>query len=179
MNRVDFGRWKLVHSISAERTGTPGVNLAIGIAGAFDQAQGGGADGDDAASGGAGGIDAGGRVSRDDAEFGVHPVVFGVFDLDRQEGAGTDVQGDFFKQHPLVPQRLQQFRREMQPGCGGGNGAFITGKHRLIVAFVLLILRTFGADIGRQRHPAQPVQTVQHLRRRLIEAQHIDAVFVF
>ncbi len=62
MNRVDFGRWKLVSSMSAERTRVPGVMKievdeakgayhALRIASGFEQAQGGGADGDNAAAG--------------------------------------------------------------------------------------------------------------------------------
>src|SRR3546814_4380449 len=60
---------------------------------AFQQAQRGGADGDDPAAGGTGRLhrlDGGGA---DLAPFGMHPVILDPVDLDRQEGAGADVQG--------------------------------------------------------------------------------------
>ena len=66
---VDFGRWKFVISPSATRKSKPGVmkmsvsprqgRMAPPRAGALDQAQGGGADGDDPAARGAGGGDLG------------------------------------------------------------------------------------------------------------------------
>ena len=52
------------------------------------------ADGDDPPAARARRVERGGGRGVDRAPFGVHLVVAGVFDLDRQEGAGADMQGD-------------------------------------------------------------------------------------
>ena len=40
----------------------------------------------------------------------------------------------------------------MQAGRGGGNGPGMTGKDGLVIGLILRVGRTFGGDIGRQRH---------------------------
>jgi glutamate dehydrogenase/leucine dehydrogenase len=68
-------------------------------------------------------VDGRGGVGRDLAPFAMHLVGGDVLDLDRQEGAGADMQRDMGKAHALVGQPRQQIGVEMQAGGGGGDGA--------------------------------------------------------
>ena len=142
---------------------------------AFQQAEAGGADGDDPAAGGAGAVQAVGGGGVDPAPFAVHPVVVGLVDLDRQEGAGADVQGQGLAADPRCVQRLQQGIGKVQRRGGRGDGALFAGKHRLIVAGVALVDRPLAGDIGRQRHGAGAFE--QQLDRLVAEkAQDETAV---
>ncbi len=69
------------------------------VGGAFEQAQAGRADGDQAATGGADLVEPLGRVGVDAAPFGVHLVVARVVGLDRKKGSGADVEGQRFALH--------------------------------------------------------------------------------
>ena len=51
-----------------------GVKCAGVVGGGFEEAEGGGADGDKSVAGGAGGVDAGGGCGGDGAAFGVNAV---------------------------------------------------------------------------------------------------------
>ena len=64
------------------------------VGGAFEQAERGGADRDDAAARRPRGVEAVGGGGVDPAPFGVHHVVGRVVGLDREEGAGADVEGE-------------------------------------------------------------------------------------
>ena len=79
-----------------------GAHLPVLVGGAFEQAQRGGADRDDPAAGGARGVEPGRGRGVDPAPFGVHDVVVGVVGLDRQEGAGADMEGQRLVADPAL-----------------------------------------------------------------------------
>ena len=53
--------------------------------------------------------------------------------------------------YPARRQRLEQGRREMQPGGRGRHGPFYARVHRLVVRDVARIGLALAGDIGRQR----------------------------
>ncbi|MNT08076.1 hypothetical protein D3C72_1428050 [compost metagenome] len=110
-----------------------GLDHAVLGGRAFQQAKRGGADADDAAAGGADGVQGGGGLGRDLAPLGVHLVVGGVIGLDRQEGAGADVQGHGVGGDAARANGVQQSGGEVQTRRRGGDRAVIGRKDRLIV----------------------------------------------
>src|SRR3546814_13009373 len=83
-------------------------------------------------------LDGGGA---DLAPFGMHPVILDPVDLDRQEGAGADVQGDTGETDADLLQLFGQVRREMQAGGRRRDGTELLGEHGLIIAAVALVRR--------------------------------------
>jgi hypothetical protein len=109
---------------------------AVLVGGAFEQAERGGADRDDAAARGARGVEPVGDGGVDPAPFGVHDVVGRVVGLDRQEGAGADVEGQRLVADPRRGERVHQPRREMERGGRRGDRAFLAREHRLVILAV-------------------------------------------
>ena len=98
-----------------------------------------------------GGVDLGSSTRRHLPPFGMHAVGGDVLDLDRQEGAGADMQGDEVALHASGIEFLEEVRCEMQAGGRGSYGTFLAGVDRLIVRAVLSVFRPLGSDIGRKR----------------------------
>jgi len=74
--------------------------------------------------------------------------------LDRQKGAGPDMQGQRRPADVALGQRLEQSRSEMQT-CGRRRHRSLgAGKDRLIVSAVTRVAAAWALDIGRQRHRA-------------------------
>ncbi len=121
---------------------------------ALQEAQRGGADGDDAVAAGTNGIESGGRRGRDITDLLVHLVLGGIIRLDRQEGAGAHMQGDKVALDAGGVEFGKEVGREMQAGGRGGHGAFLAGVNGLVVGAILLVLRALGGDVGRKRDVA-------------------------
>ncbi len=84
----------------------------------------------------------------------MHLVVGRVVGLDRQEGARPHMQRHEMPLDAALVERLEKTGREMQPGRGGRDGTVFAGIDGLVVGLVLVVLRTLGRDIGRQRNVA-------------------------
>ena len=152
-----------------------GSHPARFVGGAFEQAQRGRADRDDPAAGGAGGVEPLGRLGRDPAPFGVHDMVVGVVGLDRQEGAGADMEGQDFVADAGFGERRHQGRREMERGGRRRDRPFLAREHGLIIVAVARVGGAPAGDIRRQRHP--PCLFEQQLDRLLaFEGQQERAV---
>ena len=87
-----------------------GRTVPVLARGAFEQAQRGGADRDQPPARRARGVEPIRGRGVDPAPFGVHDVVGGVVRLDRQEGAGADMEGQRLVADPRVGQRRHQRR---------------------------------------------------------------------
>ena len=134
---------------------------------AFQGAQGGGADGDNAATAGAAGGDGIYHVFADGEPFFVHDVLGEVFVAHRLEGARADVQGDFGALHAARGDGSEQGFIEMQAGGRGGDGAAVFGVHGLVALAVAVLCAAF--EVGRDRHFA--VRGEEFLPRRAVAIQ--------
>jgi hypothetical protein len=76
-------------------------------------------------------------------------VAFGIVGLDRQEGAGPDMQRHLVQADTALVEPPKQPVREMQTSCRGRHGTFLMRKQGLIVDAVLIIGGPAGGDIGR------------------------------
>ena len=121
---------------------------------AFDQAERGGPDRDQPPAPRSRCVEAIGGGSVDPAPFGMHPMVGGVVDLDRQEGPGADVKRQRLASDPPRVDRLDQPLGEVERGGRCCNRTGLAGEHRLIVGSVVGVGRSFGSDVGRERHLA-------------------------
>ena len=90
---------------------------------AFEDARGGGADGEDAAARGAGARDEFGGGGRDFVAFLVHDVFAERGGFHRREGAEADVQRDEAEVRAGVAQLREEARREVEARGGRGDGA--------------------------------------------------------
>ena len=151
--------------------------LALRRGGAFEQPQTGCADADDAAAGGVDGIQGRGGIGGDHAPFGVHPVVGRVVGLDRQEGAGPDMQGQGMGRDATGLQGLHQGRGEMQASRGCRDRPVQLREHGLVVREVTVVLGPLGRDIGRQGHDADGPDGVVERGACEVEAQGDETVF--
>ena len=84
----------------------------------------------------------------------MHDMVVRVLGLDRQEGAGADMEGQGLVADAGRGERGHQRGREMQRRGRRRDRAFLAREHRLIVVAVARVGRALAGDIGRQRHPA-------------------------
>ncbi len=75
----------------------------------------------------------------------MHMMLAGVVDLDRQERAGADMQGQVGKPDPAGCQCRDQCWREMQAGGRCGDRTLLAGEDRLIIAAVARIAARAGA----------------------------------
>ena len=143
--------------------------------GAFEEAQTRRADRDDAAAPSARRIDPLRHRGSHNAPFGVHPMLARVIRLDRQKGAGSDMQGHGQPIDPARGNPIEQRRGEMQPGRRRRDRALLFREHRLIVGAVARVaVRELSArafDIGRQRHRAVPSERLAKGRPLAVEAQ--------
>ena len=98
----------------------------------------------------------------------MHAMVGGVGRLDRQEGAGPDMQG-----HPVERDAARLRARatssgvKCRPAVGAATAPSSQREHGLVVVAVALVGRAPRRDIGRQRHVAA-------LRERLIEHRAME-----
>ena len=113
-----------------------GRTSPVSAAADFEEAQAGRAEGDDAAAGAPGRGDALGGRGRKDAPFAVHMMLARVVGLDRQKGAGADMQGQAREADAASRQCLDQRRGEMQAGGGRGDGTLGAGEDRLVIGAV-------------------------------------------
>ena len=111
----------------------------------------------------------GGRVDR--ADFGMHAWSLGILGLDRQEGAGADMQGDGDPRDAARLQGRQQRGREMETGGRRGHGAVPGREDRLVVGAVAFVGPAGPLDIGRQRHATDRGQRRHQFRAAAVEGQ--------
>ena len=142
---------------------------AVVTCGAFDQAKRGRSDRDQAATRGAHFIQSLGGGEVDSSPLGVHAVVGGVIDLDRQKGACADMERERFALHSARVERGDQRVGEVQRGGRRGHRARFPREHRLVVVAVGGVGAALRRNIGRQRH--LPGALEQHLDR-LIAMKH-------
>ena len=127
--------------------------LAIAaLAGGFQATHAGGADGDDLVAGGMGAIDLFADRFIDFQPLAVHVMFANVVDAHRLKGAGADMKRDEGRLDTFGAQGFHHRLVEVQPGGGGGHGAFAAG----IDGLVALAVRQFvlAGDVWRQRHVA-------------------------
>ena len=99
----------------------------------------------------------------------MHAVVGKVLGTDRLKRARPDMQGDRRHSDPLVRNRAQQRRVEVQARRGGGNRPGMFPVHGLIALLVLGVRR--ARDVRRQRRGAVGVEEFQHAGR---EPQQVE-----
>jgi hypothetical protein len=75
-----------------------------------------------------------------------------VLGLDRQEGAGADVQGQHLAGDASFVERGDHPVGEVQGRGRRGNRPLLTREHRLVIAAVGLVGGALASDIRRQRH---------------------------
>jgi hypothetical protein len=80
------------------------------------------------------GVEALGGGGVDAAPFAVHAVLVRVLGLDRQEGAGADMERQRLVADAGALERLHQPRREVKRGGGRGDGPLLAREHRLIIS---------------------------------------------
>jgi len=137
----------------------------------FEDPCGGGPDGDDAASLGFGVVDGLGGGCGEGEPFLVHAVVGDVVALDREEGAGADVEGEVGSLNPGVGELLEEFRGEMESGGGSGDGSGLAGVDGLVAMAILGGGRSLGAmDVGREGDFAMDFGEGEHVGFELEEA---------
>ncbi len=83
-------------------------------------------------------------------------VVQKIFFFDGTEGSQPDMQRDTGSPHPLLPDRLQQLPRKVQPSRRRRRRTFISGINSLITFLIRKLMR----DIRRKRHLPEPVQNL-------------------
>jgi len=124
------GQWGW--TIRGSVVGIAPVKILLSAGDRFEDAGGGGADGDDASAAGAGGVDEIGGGLGQGEPFDVHLVVGEEVDLDREERAGADVEGEVGGLDAVLAEGLDQFGGEVQAGGGGGDGSGMAGIDGLI-----------------------------------------------
>jgi hypothetical protein len=155
-----------------------GVDGAVFVGGGFEEAERGGADGDEAVARGAGGVDAGGGLGGDVAAFGVDLVLVDVVVAERQEGAGADVQGDGFALDVVGGEAREEVGGEVEAGGGGGDGALVLGEDGLVVGGVGGGGALGAGDVGGQGEGAGLVQGVGEGLGFEVEAERDAAAVV-
>ena len=108
----------------------------------------------------------------------MHLVVGGIVGLDRQEGAGPDVQGYGMGRDAFRLERRHQRRGEMQARGRGGDRAVPFGEQGLVVGQVAVVLGSYGRDIGGQGHDPDIADRVIQRRTRQVETQGHQPVLV-
>ena len=126
-----------------------------------------GAHRDDAPAGRPAAVDGGGDIGRKLAGLRVHRVIGGVVHRDRQERAGTDVEGDKAPADAARVDRLQQAVGEVKARRRRSDGTLPPREHGLIVIAVVRIGRP--PDIGWQRHGAMALERLGERRATPIE----------
>src|SRR5215472_1516835 len=86
-------------------------------------------------------------------------VPLDLFFVDRLKCAETDVQRNRHHFDATHPHSIQDSRRKMQAGCGGGDGPRVLGKNRLISLAVHWFV--LARNIWRQRNMTE---TLDRLR---------------
>jgi hypothetical protein len=105
----------------------------------------------------------------------MHLVVGGIVRLDRQEGAGADMQGKGLAGDPRRLDLRDQSRREVERGGRSRHCALLSREHGLVVLGIGRIDRPLGRDVGRERHGAGAVE--QQLDRLVaVEAEQQRSV---
>ena len=101
-------------------------------------------------------------------------MVLDVLCLHGAEGSKAHMEGNVAYLYTHLLDFFQQFRGKMEPGSGGGGGAYHFGVDRLIPLIVLKL----RLDVGRQRHLAQPFQNFKE-NALVVEANQALAVVQF
>ena len=120
-----------------------GVQNALIVRGAFQQSQRGRAYRNYTAAAFFGPVDLFDGVRRNDAVFGMHFVVLGIFRFNGQKSSRTNVEGQIGFFNAFVPQPVKNFRGKMQSGGRSGDGSFVFGVDGLIVFFVVEFMPDF------------------------------------
>ena len=113
-----------------------GMDAPRSVGGGFEQAERGGADGDDAAALGTRRVDRGGGGWRDVAALGVEAGLREILRAEGKEGAGADMQRDRGGEDAAGAKGGEEILREVKAGGGRGDGARVRGKNRLVVPLV-------------------------------------------
>jgi hypothetical protein len=131
MNNVERGRWKLVI-----------------IGRAFEQAEHGGSDSDEATAACANDIQPRGGGSVDASPFAMHDMLAGILRLYREKGSGADVQRQRLPADARRTQSVEESRGEMKCGRRCGYRPILAREYGLIIRPVTRIRRPFPGDIG-------------------------------
>ena len=110
-----------------------------------------------------------GGLGADLAPFGVHAVQRDVVDLDRQEGAGADVERQPGAGDPPGLEGREERRVEVERRGRGRHRARTRGEDGLVVVAVGGVGRAAGRDVGRQRHLADRLE--RRLERRSLAVE--------
>ena len=78
-------------------------------------------------------------LATDTDGLGVHLMAFDLFALDGFEGAGSDVEGEFFAVNAVGIEGGENFRGEMEAGGGSCDAAFDLGIDGLVGGLVALL----------------------------------------
>ena len=130
------------------------ANGPVFVGDALKHAARGRSDGEDPSAGGAATVDLVGGFLFNVKMLGVHQVVGDARLLHGAEGAEPDVQRHLGVSDPLRPDRVEQFRGEMQTRRRGGGGPLLFRVDRLIARQILLFL----VNVGRQGKFADRVE---------------------
>lgn len=131
----------------------------------FQNAHGGGADGNDAATGGFGFVDEPRRFRADFVTLFVHRVAGERFGFDGRERAEADMQGDETNLDAARANFGKKRFGEMQAGSGRGDGTRRRGINGLITDFVGgEIGGFFSFDVRGEGNFAESVERIQNIR---------------
>ena len=134
-----------------------GLQKTVFIGKALERAARSGSYGDHAAAVFPAAVDTGGGFLGDDAEFGMHLMVFDFGFLDGAEGAETHMQGDGTDRDALPADLVKQRFGKVKTGRRGGGAAELAGIDGLI-ALAVVQLRL---DVRGKRHFAETVEDFQ------------------
>src|SRR5215472_4323558 len=148
-----------------------GPDLAVLKGSALDEAQARCPDRDEAAGSALGCRNALSGLGGENAAFGVHRMVARIGNLDRQERAGPDMQGECRPPDASARERFEERGREMETGSRGRDRAFFVREDRLVIIAVTRVAATRPLDIGRQRHRAVAGEHLVKCRSGKIEPQ--------
>ena len=140
----------------------------------FEDAEGGGADGDDPFPGGLGGVDGGGGGRGEREAFLVHAVILESVCLHRHERPDAHVEGEAMDRDACFREGIDGRRVEVKPGGGSGDGP----RRRRVDGLVPVAIRGRGSpggsvDVGGQWHFAVRFGDGQHVGAGFETQEHV------
>ncbi len=146
--------------------------VAGGQRGGFERADDRGADGDDAATLRYGAVDCVGSFGRNGITLAVQAHLVDALDTKRRECAEADVEGDVGYFDAFADESVEDLRREVQSGCGRGDGTALIGKDGLIA--LAIGIGVVAMDVGRQRDVADLVEHGEEVICRVREWRELE-----